>query len=282
MDLFVGLDVSQQKTHISVVSAEGKEVWHGKAATSPTALADVLREKAPGAVKIGFEAGPLSTWLWHAMKDMGLPVICIDAKRAKAGLEMQKINKTDRNDAKGLAEIMRTGWYQVVTVKDIESHKRRTALAVRSQLVGMRTELINQIRGTLKIYGHVLPSGKFGEAALDEYIGGEDLLCRAVQALYSTSTDINRQLAMIDREIGRYTKRDTSCKLLMTIPGVGQITAMAFTSSIGDPSRFAKSRSVGAYFGLTPRRYQSGEMDISRRISKNGDVLVRCYLYESD
>lgn len=281
MTSYVGLDVSQQKTHISIVDAEGKETWHGKVTTSPLSISAALREHAPGARKIGFESGPLSTWLFHSMRDTGLPVICIDAKRDKAGLEMQKINKTDRNDARGLADIMRTGWYQEVTVKDIENHKRRTALAVRSQLVGMRTQMINQIRGTLKIYGRILPSGKISDALLADYIEGDDLLCKAVQAMYAALTDITRQITALDREIAKLTRKDARCKLLMTIPGVGEITALAFCSSVGDPGRFDKSRAVGAYFGLTPRRYQSGEVDISGRISKNGDEMVRSYLFEA-
>jgi transposase len=147
MSTFAGFDVSQAKTHISVVDDQGKELWHGSVTTSPDALALAVQEHAVGALRIGMESGPLSPWLFHALKAKGLPIICIDAKAAKAGLQLQGPNKTDRKDAKGIARIMQTGWYREVTVKEIEGHKRQTALTVRKQLVGMRTECINQIRG---------------------------------------------------------------------------------------------------------------------------------------
>jgi transposase len=279
MTLFVGLDVSQSKTHISVVDAQGKETWHGSVITSPDALFLAIQEHAAEAIRIGMESGPLSPWLYHALKEKGVPIICIDARSAKAGLELQGANKTDRKDAKGLARIMQTGWYREVTVKEIDGHKQQTALTIRRQLVGMRTECINQVRGVLKLYGKVLPSGKL--PALKALMLADDLLARALGALYAVLDTLNKEIKRITKEIEQLAARDARCKVLQTIPGVGVITCFAFVASLGDPARFKSSRSVGAYFGLTPKRKQSGQMDVIGRITKQGDAMVRSYLYEA-
>lgn len=155
MEQFVGLDVSQQLTHVCVVDREGAIIWRGTCLSTPKDIANTIRSKAPHVVRIGLETGPLSTWHWHSLHKMGLPVICIDARHAKAALSMQ-INKTDRNDAFGIAQIMRTGWYRGVGVKSLDNHKIRAVLGARAQLVGMRTDIGNQIRGLLKVFGVVL------------------------------------------------------------------------------------------------------------------------------
>jgi transposase len=279
MALFVGLDVSQASTHISVVDSDGKERWHGKVHTSPEALACAVDIHAAGAAKIGMESGPLSPWLYHALKEKGLPVICIDARHAKAGLELQGANKTDRKDAKGLARIMQTGWYREVSVKEIDGHKQQTALMVRRQLVGMRTECINQVRGILKLYGKVLPSGKL--PALQTLMLADDLLGKSLGAVYAVLETVSLEIARIDKEIRILARADERCQVLQTIPGIGPITSFAFSCSLGDPERFKKSRTVGAYFGLSPKRKQSGQMDTMGRITKHGDVMVRSYLFEA-
>src|SRR6195952_4167163 len=158
MEQFVGLDVSQKLTHVCVVDQKGSVIWRGTCLSTPEDIAATVRAKAPDAVRIGLETGPLSTWHWHALKAMGLPVICIDARHAKAALSMQ-VNKTDRNDAAGLAQIMRTGWYREVGVKSLDNHQIRAVLGARAQLVGMQTDLKNQIRGLLKVFGTVLQRG---------------------------------------------------------------------------------------------------------------------------
>ena len=236
MSTFAGFDVSQAKTHISVVDDQGKELWYGSVTTSPEALALAVQEHAAGALRIGMESGPLSPWLFHALKEKGLPIICIDARAAKAGLQLQGPNKTDRKDARGIARIMQTGWYREVTVKEIEGHKRQTALTVRKQLVGMRTECINQIRGILKMYGKVLPSGKL--PALKELILADDLLAKAIGAVYSILQTLGSEIKRIDKEIERLAGEDEYCKVLQTIPGIGKITAFAFVASMAILSAF--------------------------------------------
>jgi transposase len=205
-------------------------------------------------------------------------VVCLDARHAKAALSMQ-VNKSDRNDALGLAQMVRTGWYREVKVKSFDHHRIRAVLGARAQLVGMRTDVNNQIRGLLKNFGHVLEKGQLKE--LDSHLKGDDLLTQTLRALSEILDSLNRQIQALDEQIDQLTRTDVQCQLLMTIPGVGPLTAAAFISAVDDPERFSKSRSVGASLGLTPRRYQSGEIDVSGHISKCGDRLVRSYLYEA-
>jgi transposase len=158
MEQYVGLDVSLEQTSICVVDDSGKALWQGKCASTSEALAAVIRAKAPGVVCVGLESGPLSSWHWHELKKLGLPVVCLDARHAKAALSLQ-LNKTDQNDARGLAQIVRTGWYREVAVKSVDSQLLRSLLTTRAQLVRMRVDLANQIRGTLKPFGLVVGKG---------------------------------------------------------------------------------------------------------------------------
>jgi transposase len=280
--LFVGLDVSQKLTYVCVVDITGKIIWQGKCSSVPETVAEVVREKAAAAVRIGFECGPLSTWFWHALSKMGLPVVCLDARHAKQALMMQ-VNKTDKNDAHGLAQIVRTGWYKEVGVKSLASHTVRSILGARSQLVGMRTETTNHIRGILKTFGIVLSglSGQAFERRVREHAEGEGMLADTLRAMLAVYKNLNEQIAVFDRRINGYAKESPVCRHLMTIPGVGRLTAAAFVTAIDDPAKFRKSRHVGAFFGLTPRTEQSGETDKKKGISKWGDALVRSYLYEA-
>jgi transposase len=158
MEHYVGLDVSLELTSICVVDGKGKCLWQGKCASTPEAIAAAVRARAPRAVRVGLESGPLSIWHWHELKRLGLPVVCLDARHAKAALSLQ-LNKSDRNDALGLAQIVRTGWYREVAVKSFDSQVIRTLLTTRAQLVRMRTDLANQIRGVLKPFGLIAGKG---------------------------------------------------------------------------------------------------------------------------
>ena len=152
MEYYVGLDVSLKQTSICVVNQTGSIVQEGVVNSDPEAIASFVRSKAPGAVRIGVETGPTTTWLWTELKRLGLPVICIDARHARAVLKMQ-INKSDRNDAAGIARIMQTGWFKEVRVKDLDSHAVKALLASRALLVKIKRDLENQIRGLLKNLG---------------------------------------------------------------------------------------------------------------------------------
>ncbi|MCA2968471.1 MAG: IS110 family transposase [Acidobacteriaceae bacterium] len=282
METFVGLDVSQEVTHVCVVDAKGAIVWNGQCASTPTAMSKTIEARAPSATRIGLESGPLSTWHWHALKSMNLPVICIDARHTKAALSMQ-VNKTDKNDAAGIAQIIRMGWYKEVGVKSLDSHEVRAMLGVRSRLVGMRTEVTNQLRGVLKNFGVVLGKGKGLRFAdrVQEIALGDGILHESLRCLLTLLRNISEQISCLDERLAALVKDDKVCRHLMTVPGVGPVTAASFVSAIDDPAKFKKSRDVGAYFGLTPKRYQSGEVDRNGRISKCGDGLVRKYLYEA-
>ena len=280
--LYVGLDVSQRLTHICAVDQEGNRVWQGKCPTEPAAIAETISARIPGATSIGMESGALSPWLWHALKDMGLPVVCLHAKHVARFLEL-RMNKTDKNDARGIAEYMQKGHCSIVNVKSLDSYRARALMGMRAQLVWMRTDVTNQIRGILKTYGLVIShrEERGFDAKLRAAAKEFPELGKMVEPLVQVLTAIREQTAALDKLVKDTAQNDTICRHLMTVPGIGPITAVAYTSAVDDPKRFRKSRSVGAYFGLTSRRYQSGEVDRKGRISKWGDQLVRNYLFEA-
>ena len=282
MEHYVGLDVSLKLTSICVVNETGSVVREGVVDSDPEVIAAFVRSKAPRAVRVGLETGPTSTWLWTELKRLGLPVICIDARHAKAVLKMQ-INKSDRNDAAGIARIMQTGWFKQVRVKDLDSHSVRALLASRALLVKIKRDLENQVRGLLKNLGLVIGRAKFNVFAVraEELIEGRPELMAAVKPLLEARKAIEQQVDDLDRKVLKLARYDTQVRRFMTAPGVGPITALCFKATIDDPTRFRRSRSVGAYVGLTTRRHASGEIDWSGRISKCGDAMLRMYLFEA-
>ena len=259
MEYYVGLDVSLKQTSICVVDQTGAVVRESVVDSDPEAISVYVRSKAPGAVRIGLETGPTSTWLWTELKRLGLPVICIDARHAKAVLKMQ-INKSDRNDAIGIARIMQTGWFKEVHVKDIESHSVRALLASRALLVKIKRDLENHIRGLLKNLGLVIGRAKFNVFAVraEELIEGRPELVAAIRPLLEARNAVGQQVSELDRKVMKLARHDAQVRRFMTAPGIGPITALAFKATIDDPARFARSRSVGAYVGLTSRRHASG------------------------
>jgi transposase len=282
MEHYVGLDVSLKLTSICVVSETGSVVREGVVDSDPEAIAAFVRSKAPRAVRVGLETGPTATWLWTELKRLGLSVICVDARHARAVLKMQ-INKSDRNDAAGIARIMQTGWFKEVRVKDIDSHAIRALLASRALLVKIKRDLENQIRGLLKNLGLVIGRAKFNVFAsrAEELIEDRPELVAAVKPLLEARKVIERQVCDLDRKVLMMARHDEQVRRFMTAPGVGPITALCFKATIDDPMRFRRSRSVGAYVGLTSRRHSSGEVDWSGRISKCGDAMLRSYLFEA-
>jgi transposase len=213
---------------------------------------------------------------------MGLPAICIHARHAKAALKMQ-INKSDRNDAVGIARIMQCGWYKEVRVKDLDSHAIKALLISRALLVKIKRDIENQIRGLLKNLGLVIGQAKMNVFSVRaaELAGARPELAAAVEPLLKAREAVGRQIADLDGKVMRLARNDAQVRRFMTAPGVGPITALCFLATIDDPTRFKRSRSVGAYVGLTTRRYASGEVDWTGRISKCGDKMLRSYLYEA-
>src|SRR5580704_8731367 len=256
MEYYVGLDVSLKQTSICVVNRTGAIALEAVVDSDPEAIASFVRSKAPGTVRIGIETGPTTTWLWTELKRLGLPVICIDARHAKAVLKMQ-INKSDRNDAAGIARIMQTGWFKEVRVKDLDSHAVRALLASRALLVKIKRDLENQIRGLLKNLGLVIGRAKFNVFAVraEGLIENRPELVAAVRPLLEARKAIEQQVADLDRKVLKLARHDAQVRRFMTVPGVGPITALCFRATIDDPTRFKRSRSVGAYIGLTTRRH---------------------------
>ena len=282
MELYVGMDVSLKETSICVVDDDGEIQCEGTVISEPEALARFIKTNAVGAKRIGLETGPTTTWLWHELRALGLPVICIDARHAKAALSMQ-INKSDRNDAVGLARIMQCGWYKEVQVKSLSCHAIRAVLSSRAQLVKIKRDLENQIRGLLKNLGLVIgkAGGNVFRCRAEELLGSQGLLWEAVRPLLDIREKVSREIAALHRKLLDLARNDEDSRRSMTVPGIGPITALAFHTAIDEPCRFKRSRSVGAYLGLTPRRHASGEVDWSGRISKCGDGMVRTYLFEA-
>ncbi|HEX2681861.1 MAG TPA: IS110 family transposase [Candidatus Acidoferrales bacterium] len=282
MPHYVGLDVSQKTTTICVVDEQGRQLWRGACATDPAAISARVLKHAGIDAKVGVETGSMTPWLVHGLRSVGLDVQCLDARRVKAALQM-RLNKTDENDAEGLAQIIRTGWYRPVHVKSLDAHRARALLGARAQLVGMRTRLSNMIRGVLKTFG-LLPGAGRGlrfDHQVEALLEGEAKIGLIVRPLLATWRHLREQIAVFDKAVQQQVRADPICRLLMTVPGIGALSALMYVSTVEDPSRFSRSRAVGAHLGLTPRRYQSGETDRSGHISRCGDGLARTLMYEA-
>ena len=282
MEYYVGLDVSLKQTAVCIVDQKGAVKHEAMIPSDPEAIADFVQAHVESVVRIGLESGPTSTWLWTELNKMGLPIICIDARHAKAALKMQ-INKSDRNDAVGIARIMQTGWYREVRVKALDSHAIKALLVSRALLVKIKRDVENQIRGLLKNLGLVIGRAKMNtfKARAEELIEDKPALIAVVEPLLIAREAIAQQIADLDRKVMRLARNDAQVRRFMTTPGIGPITALCYLATIDDPTRFNKSRNVGAYIGLTTRRYASGETDWTGRISKCGDAMLRSYLFEA-
>jgi transposase len=241
-----------------------------------------LSRHAPGLDRAGMETGPVAVWLWHALREAGVPLDCIHARRAAAALKLQ-VNKTDRNDARGLAQLVRSGWYEPVPMKSMATHRVRAILVARQQIVGMCTALTNKIRGLSKTFGVIIAPGKGAsfDRAVRASLPTDPMVRSLLEGLLSTLMTLRDQRRAFDRQLARIARENEICRRLTSAPGVGSLTAIAFASAIEDPARFRSARDVGAYLGLTPKRYQSGEVDIGGRISKCGDRLTRSLLFEA-
>lgn len=285
MGMFAALDVSQEETAICVVLADGTMVTEAKVPTCPDAIADWLAMRTQELEKVGMETGPLAVWLWNALTARQVPIVCLDARHASGVLKMMP-NKTDRHDARGLAQIVRTGWYKIAQIKRHDAYVNRAMLSAREAMVGMRVKLENEIRGLLKTFGVMFGKrvGGFKRRA-DEIIKGDlavaPELVPIFEALIQARRDILARIATLDSRIRTVARQNETVRLLMTAPGVGPITAMAVVAAFDDASRFHRSSSAGAYLGLTPRRYESGEVSRNGRVSKRGDRFTRKCLYEA-
>ena len=282
MEYYAGLDVSMKDTHVCVLDREGALVFEAKTASMPEAIKATLA-KAPPCKRVVFETGRMAPMLYHGLDALGVPVICIESRQAYETLKTLATHKTDRNDARGLAHLARTGFFKPVHVKSLTAHAVRALIIARKKLVGQRVTLENQVRGLAVVFGVRLPRGLsrsfVGEVeTMSEGIVG---LSTAMRGLIAAREAVLAAVTAIDADMKRLVRASDACRRLMTIPGVGPLTALAFVAAIDDPSRFKRSRDIGAYLGLVPRRHQSGGTDRIGRISKCGDRAVRTLLYEA-
>src|SRR5215204_3073998 len=282
MPHYAALDVSNEQTAIHVIDEAGRTIWRGKRASDPEALATALRRHAPDLVRVGLETGFLTPWLYHSLKAAGLPVVCLEARHARAATTLQR-NKTDAKDAETLAQLVRTGWYREARVKSFAAHAVRHLVGARAQLTGVSVDLSDQIRSILKTFGLMAGTGAGHSFAIrvGELLKGRPSLAAIVDPLLAAWDAVREQIAVLDRRLIRLAKGDPTCRLLMTCPGVGVIVATSFAASIEAPEPFRRSRSVGAYFGMNPTRHQSGETDRTGGISRRGDRMMRTYLFEA-
>ena len=282
MEHFAGLDVSVKETSICIVDDTGRIVREAKVASEPGALLQVLKNNAYHFKRIGLEAGPLSQWLYSALAESGLPVICVETRHMRAVLQAQ-INKTDRNDARGIAQMMRAGLYRPVHVKTLRSQKLRMLLTHRKLLQSKAIAVENDLRGTLRNFGlkvGIVGKLKF-EARIKELVENLPDLAILVEPLLAVRRVLREQTAVLHRRVLAIVRDDAVCRRLMTTPGVGPVVALTFRATVDVPARFRNSKAVGAVLGLTPSRYQSGEINRTGAISKCGDEMMRVMLYEA-
>src|SRR5215203_1826128 len=276
MEHSAGLDVSVKETSVCIVDETGKIVREVKVASEPDALLAVLTNPAYRFKRIGLEAGPLSQWLFSALAEVGLPVICVETRHMRAALKAQ-INKTDRNDARGIAQMMRAGLYRPVHVKTLRSQKLRMLL--QSKAIAIE----NDLRATLRNFG--LKVGVVGavrfEARIKELVENLPDLTILVEPLLIVRRALREQVGILHRRLLVVVRDDDICRRLMTVPGVGPVVALTYRATVDVPVRFRNSKAVGAVFGLTPSKDQSGESDRTGAISKCGDEMMRMMLYEA-
>jgi len=282
MDHFARLDVSVKETSVCIVDDTGKIVGEVKVASEPEALLAVLKNPAYRFKRIGLEAGPLSQWLFSALAEAELPVVCVETRHIQAVLKAQ-INKTDRNDARGIAQMMRVGLYRPVRVKTLRSQKLRMLLTHRKLLQSKAIAIENDLRGTLRNFG--LKVGMVGtvkfEARIRELVENLLDLAALVEPLLVVRRVLHEQINVLHRRLLAIVRDDAVCRRLMTIPGVGPVVALTYRATVDVPARFKNSKAVGAVFGLTPSKYQSGEINRTGAISKCGDEMMRVMLYEA-
>jgi transposase len=279
---YVGIDVSLEASSVCVVDGAGKVVREVKVASEPEALIGWLQGAGLELTRIGLEAGPLSQWLHAAMAGAGLTVELLETRHVRTAFKTMPV-KTDRTDARGIAELMRVGWFRPVWCKSLSAQETRALLAARRLLKDKLHDVELSLRGLLRNFG--LKLGKVSPGAyerrISELVEGHPMLAAIAVAMLEARRALRRQHLALDRQVRGCARQSLAARLLMTTPGVGPVVALTYAAAVDDPRRFASSQRLGCYFGLTQKRYQSGETDIEGRISKIGDAQVRSALYEA-
>jgi transposase len=282
MNYYAGIDVSLECSSVCVVDGNGKIIREGKVASEAEALIAWLCSLKLPLERIGLEAGPLSQWLYAALREGGLAVELLETRHVKAALSAMPV-KTDRNDARGIAQLMRLGWFRPVHCKSAEAQEVRALLTARKLVQSKFYDVEMSLRGILRGFGLKVgrTTPKRFAGRIRELVAGHASLKAIAEALLLVHEVLLRQLNGFEKRVREVARCDARVRLLMSTPGVGAIVGLTYVSAIDDPARFKSSRSVGAHFGLTPTKYQSGETDVTGRISKIGDASVRTALYEA-
>jgi len=283
MNYYAALDVSLRSVHLCVIDDEGDLMTETKLSSEVTDIIACLDGLAVDVTVVGLEAGTLTQYLTYGLQSAGFEVVCMEARQVKAALSAMR-NKTDRNDARGIAQLLRSGWYRPVHIKSMQSHRIRALLSSRRAVLDKCIDLENEIRGLFKVFGIKLPSklghGSF-DAAVRDTIETDTTLSHSLLPLLDARLVLYQAFRELENRTRHMAHADPVCRRLMTAPGVGFITALTYKAGVDDPYRFKRSRTVAAHFGLTPRRFQSGEIDIDGHISRCGDREVRCTLYSA-
>ena len=282
MEHFAGIDVSLELSRVCVVDATGRVVREAKVASEPEALIAWFHGLGLEVARVGLEAGPLSQWLFAAMRGAGLPVELLETRHVRGAFKAMPV-KTDRKDARGIAQLMRLGWFRPVHCKSLPAQETRALLTARKLLQAKRLDVEMSLRGVLRGFGlKVGPTtARSFPGRIRELVEGHPVLTAVAEALLAAREALGEQLRGLEKRLRDQAREDGRARLLMTTPGVGVIVALTFVAAVDDPARFRSSKAVGAHFGLTPRKYQSGETDVTGRISKIGDAGVRTALYEA-
>jgi transposase len=282
MNHYAGIDVSLECSSVCVVDGSGKIVREAKVASEPDALIAWFGSLGLALDRIGLEAGPLSQWLCVAMREAGLAVELLETRHVRDAFKAMSV-KTDRNDARNIAQLMRLGWFRPVHCKSIEAQETRAVLSARKLLQSKLLDVQNSLRGILRGFG--LKVGKTTERSfagrINQLVAGHPGLEAVARGLLAAHAVLLREFNVLDKQVGKMARSHAPAKLLMTTPSIGPIVALTYASAIDVPERFQSSKAVGPHFGLTPKKYQSGETDVSGRISKVGDASVREALYQA-
>jgi transposase len=282
MEHYAGIDVSLECSSICVVDASGKIVREGKVASEPEALIGWFGSLGLGLVRVGLEAGPLSQWLYAALREAGLAVELLETRHVHDAFKSMPV-KSDRNDARGIAQLMRLGWFRPVHCKSLAAQETRAMLTARKLIQSKLHDIENGLRGILRGFGRKV--GKTTErrfaGRIRELVAGHPILETLAEALLSVHAVLLREFNAFEKRVRSMARSHARTRLLMTAPAVGPIVALTYASAVDDPARFKSSKAAGAHFGLTPKKYQSGETDITGRISKIGDAAVREALYQA-
>src|SRR6267378_2778534 len=282
MDYYAGIDVSLECSSVCVVDANGKILREAKVASEPEALITWFRSSGLDLERIGLEAGPLSQWLFAALREAGLAVELLETRHVRKAFEAMPV-KSDRNDARGIAQLMRLGWFRPVHCKSLPAQEVRALLTARKLVQSKLHDVEMSLRGILRGFGlKVGPTTpKRFAGRIRELVAGHATLEGVAAALLAVHEVVLREFAGFEQRVRMLARADAQAKLLMSTPAVGPIVTLTYAAAIDDPARFKSSKQAGAHFGLTPRKYQSGETDYTGRISKIGDAAVRTVLYEA-